>query len=450
MSFKLPGKSLIPSLVLLTVPCIAATHYVRQGATGNGSGNDWTNAYTSLPSSLVRGDTYFIADGSYSGYTFDDANSGTTVITIRKATSANHGTSTGWSDSYGAGQAKFGAMFFYTDYYAVDGQVRNATWRLGDLNQYGFQFANTRLDNGSGTGGDNLTFTYVDFHGGGRDTGAGDDVIYGLTGNSNLTFQYCALHDSDRTIFLMRGNWTNFVVDHSYLARNTSTPAVHGEILSSTSSTNVTFSNNVVEDPEGTAVWAMLNGGTANGWNIYGNVVLHTDAYWADTGRKSGHNIGISGVVYCANDASNNNTCNNLLAYNNTMYHLRAIYSGFFVQAGSGNYVYNNLWYNASGTAGGTNTTSGWNWYYNSTNIDSSSTKITCSSNCNIFVDITGRDFRLTSPTAAGTSVPSAMSVDPNGLARGADGTLDRGAYEYSSSVTSGPQPPAVVTASVN
>ena len=38
----------------------AANHYVRPGAAGNGSGNDWTNAYTALPgSTLARGDTYF-------------------------------------------------------------------------------------------------------------------------------------------------------------------------------------------------------------------------------------------------------------------------------------------------------------------------------------------------------------------------------------------------------
>src|SRR5687768_17254029 len=51
---------------------LAADRYVRQGATGSGNGSDWTNAYTSLPASLVRGDTYYVADGTYAGYTFDD------------------------------------------------------------------------------------------------------------------------------------------------------------------------------------------------------------------------------------------------------------------------------------------------------------------------------------------------------------------------------------------
>ena len=45
----------------------AANHYVRQGA--GGSGGDWTNAYSDLPSTLTRGDTYYVADGTYSSHT---------------------------------------------------------------------------------------------------------------------------------------------------------------------------------------------------------------------------------------------------------------------------------------------------------------------------------------------------------------------------------------------
>ena len=64
----------------------AANRYVRQGATGSPNGIDWTNAYTALPATLTRGDTYYIADGTYSSYTFDDAISGTTYITIKGIT----------------------------------------------------------------------------------------------------------------------------------------------------------------------------------------------------------------------------------------------------------------------------------------------------------------------------------------------------------------------------
>ncbi len=56
-------------LLLMAFSAAAANKYVRAGAGGTGTGADWTNAYTSLPNPLTRGDTYYIADGSYSGST---------------------------------------------------------------------------------------------------------------------------------------------------------------------------------------------------------------------------------------------------------------------------------------------------------------------------------------------------------------------------------------------
>src|ERR1700754_1598691 len=51
----------------------AANHYIRAGSTGAQTGNDWSSAWPALPSTLVRGDTYYIADGTYSGRTFSTA-----------------------------------------------------------------------------------------------------------------------------------------------------------------------------------------------------------------------------------------------------------------------------------------------------------------------------------------------------------------------------------------
>ncbi len=104
----------------------AGNCYVRAGATGAGSGADWTNAYTALPSSLTRGVTYYIAGGNYtSGHNFSDADSGSTPITIQAATIASHGTSTGWNNSYQA-QAVFTCCWtFGTDYYIINGVYRS-------------------------------------------------------------------------------------------------------------------------------------------------------------------------------------------------------------------------------------------------------------------------------------------------------------------------------------
>src|SRR5438874_32100 len=42
-----------------------ATYYVRKGATGTANGSDWANAYLTLPTTLQRGATYYVATGSY-------------------------------------------------------------------------------------------------------------------------------------------------------------------------------------------------------------------------------------------------------------------------------------------------------------------------------------------------------------------------------------------------
>jgi hypothetical protein len=117
----------IPTSILLFLLCAgvnAAVFHVREGAAGNKSGADWTNAFPSLPPTLVRGSTYYIADGTYGGYTFDDPEQGGTPVTLKKAIPADHGSPAGWQDSMGDDAAVFtGTLMFKAGYYTIDGQV---------------------------------------------------------------------------------------------------------------------------------------------------------------------------------------------------------------------------------------------------------------------------------------------------------------------------------------
>ena len=112
---------LVMASVLLVATAEGADRYVRQGATGNGSGSDWTNACPGFTgacamSALVRGDTYYVADGNYGILTLNKAESGSATITIKKAILADHGTDAGCSDVFGDGQAVFGDIFAISNY----------------------------------------------------------------------------------------------------------------------------------------------------------------------------------------------------------------------------------------------------------------------------------------------------------------------------------------------
>ena len=99
-------------LTLWFLPAHAANHYIRDGGSGSlaGTGNcaDWTttNACDDLPATMVRGDTYYIAGGSYGSHDFS-ALAGTSYVFLQKSTVADHGTATGWLDAYASPTAVF-------------------------------------------------------------------------------------------------------------------------------------------------------------------------------------------------------------------------------------------------------------------------------------------------------------------------------------------------------
>src|SRR5690348_14113000 len=125
--------------VLVLAGCaFAACHVVNPANVTNGTGANWTDAaggaFNTIPATLVRGDTYYLADGIYPIYVFTTADSTTTVITIKKAIASDHCADTGWNTgTMGSGQAVFtpsGASNFgvgfrvRSDYFTLDGNGR--------------------------------------------------------------------------------------------------------------------------------------------------------------------------------------------------------------------------------------------------------------------------------------------------------------------------------------
>ena len=414
----------------------AANYYVRAGAAGSNNGSDWTNAYTALPAALSRGSTYYIADGTYSGYTFDDAVSGTSLITIKKAIASDHGTGTGWSSSYGDGLATFGSFTFTTSYWVIDGQTGGGpgSWESG----FGIklQASSARivlLNNNAG----NITFSHIDMEHYGRFTAQSQDGIYGLGTSNNIKVSYCYLHDTCRCQILTR-NTNGFILEYSKLARNGYSDGIHREAWSAGVDDNVTIRYCIFENISNTGYICLVNGvGNAENWQIYGNVFYRTPGDGSSVSR-------LIEVKYADPDFT---SAINWRIYNNAVVNLQGLGAGVDIQSGSGNIAKNNIFYNntVSSIQFG-NTSHDYNWFENNYRTNG------CSPPCDLdptlagsethgihgsgdpFADWQNGDFYLTSGTSArdhGTDLGTSYDEDAYGNTRGADGNWDIGAYEY-------------------
>jgi hypothetical protein len=412
-----------------------ANKYVRAGATGDGSGSDWTNAYTNIPTdSLVRGDTYYVADGSYTGpddfatFQFATAMNGTQTITIKKATVADHGTETGWDNSYGDGIATLdGSLVFMRDYFIVNGVTRNES----DWTQqvYGFRVTGSVLmvwpDNFP-PGGNHVYVYYCDVGGtvGNSYPSIEGEPIYIVT-NSSTQYQdflvsRCYIHNC--TLAQLVGV-DGMTYEYCYFKDMWAKEAIRG----SYGCKNIIIRYNVFQDTTrdtgipgdgGTAPIAIWTGDTAgifDGIEVYGNIFWNTEEIsWS------------GGCVVLGGDGVNwvGVAANNCKIYNNTVVGANTGSPSYFmINGGNNNVIINNLHYDCSQT--GATITGGGTGNTTSNNVVAAS---------NPFVSYTSggttADLHL-SAAQAGTSLSSTYNQDLEGNTRGSDGTWDVGAYEY-------------------
>jgi len=398
----------------------AASHYIRSGASGTTCADWGVNACNTLPTTLIRGDTYYIAGGSYSGRTFNTSVSGTSVITIQGATVANHGTDTGWSSSYSVEttQAKWtSSVNFSTSYWVFDGSV-GPTWSRTP-SQYGFLFnpiAKPIYIYNLSTPITNVVISHI------AATAPSADVekFFVSTDNStksvsNVTISHSYLYGWQNAYWATSMNLTMdlWIFEYNMCLNGFSSSTNHGEWINNNGGyhTNQTTRYNWFEGAQnGTGVIVANNNDNVNA-KIYGNV-------FKDLAEGNGINTGTS--------------AGNLVSpqvYNNT-----------FINASSGGWiggnttgtplVYNNLIYNMNASRA---VTTDYNAYFNTTSTPTEAHSQTGAGSP--FVNLSTGDLRLLASTKAGTSLASPYDIDVVGAKRGADGTWDRGAFDY---VTSG------------
>lgn len=324
--------------LFLTFNVYGADHYIRSGATGANDGSSWANAYTSFPSSTsyIRGDDYYVADGSYAGATFATAPSGSQYIRIFKATAANHGAdNVGWDNAYDTTNAYFSApVSFNSSYWEFNGQ-------RGYYNtNYGFEVTwvagRTTVDAGghvigSENGSSHLRISgvnaYMFPYGTAHDSLGVDDTEHPTAythafnfqnGNSDIIVSNCWGHDVFGAPFRVVG-CSDVTYEHMYLTRNRNTAAQHsaGAVYNGGNS-NIVARWNWYRDTEGSAscIDCVSSAGASviTNYNLafYGNVVLPRTSGWSSVNNT---------IAFAFNsDSSNPLRYRGIKIYNNTIY----------------------------------------------------------------------------------------------------------------------------------
>lgn len=434
--------SLILFLVLFNIH--GASHYIRAGASGAANGNNWTDAWTNFPAygSMVRGDTYYVADGTYPNYEFRTAANGTNWIFIKKATTNDHGIDTGWDASYGDGQAIWNKWEISVagrwEFNGVVGSGSNAT-------SYGFSVINiiTNANNFGAievnVGIDNLRFYYINIDAGGTEVSTEQIdglFIQGSSGSldwhTNGIVAHCYIHDANRCPIIARGllDWT---FEYNWIARNKNNGGTHAELASlgdyvssnpgpnhggSPTCVNNIWRYNILQDADSTGGIVYLDCWATNIY-IYGNIFVNLDSRfrsdrWVST--SSGDDAVWGFYVY-------NNTFAGSVASGSILNRQDNGYGGPYI-------AYNNLYYsNAPASTYSGVWTHDYNWYYPSKGSGGNEGEPNGQLGTSIpFVNYAVLNLNLAANTISGTNLSEVFVNDFSGSSRT---TWSRGAYEY-------------------
>lgn len=438
----------------------AASHYIRSGSSGANNGTNWSDAWQQLPASLIRGDTYYVADGNYGGYVFDDANSGSQVITIKKATAADHGTDTGWQGSFGDGTAVFtGTIDVRNSYFVFDGSNGGGpgSWKTG----HGFEFtspAGTSINYFQlAEAVSNVTLRHIYFNQTGNTevytTGAA--AIYNSTTVFNSLFEYLYFENLGALPFMFRGGGGN-IMQYNYTGDICGMSVAdfnqHCEAVVIHDMDDSHFRWNYVAECPSSGGFVKNNTQNSNLIRIYGNVF------------ENGFPINC-----------NSGSCTNWRVFNNTFHSFGGGPVGGDGAADGTNLFYNNIIYGASylGYLWGTHD---YNWFSNSAGARCTMSPnshenicVDCAAGCDSVTEVhnpflnaagnTTESFRLAAPIDGHPGVNICLlddcqgedkyNIDTFGNIRGADGSWDRGALEYAAGPadTTPPAAPTGLTA---
>jgi hypothetical protein len=424
----------ILALALIPGQLYGANHYIRAGASGDGS--DWENALPLLPERQVRGDIYYIADGEYGLMLLNCPEKGTEKLIIRKATITEHGTDTGWKDEYGVGYAKFSSA------------------KEGLVVQHGY----TEVDGATGGGP------------GSWDTGHG----FWFHGCENWVI-YIRKKPVDARMH-------HLVISHAKITTAANVDQIHGTYINQTHVTGLKYEYLYFQDiwgnpfqgvgHEGTITqYCMVDGmkrycgpsycahmeayriGTTSEYKPYNHIIRYN--IWKDcTGTGlfvlHGEGFDVYGNIFMWSKDFGSTFMNGTFAtiqegrvrkvrmYNNIFVDIRANFCRNASDFIARNNIFVNCWrdhrYPEQKEVGwSSGVTHSHNFYYKAGTETETGAQIAAEHPFVKYAPFGGmnNDLRLKAPTAAGFDLGSEYNLDIEGRVRGKDGNWDMGAYEY-------------------
>ncbi len=438
-TFSQKGPAFGLLLLVLNNTALAASHYIKPGASGNGLGTDWVNAMTSLPSTWIRGDVYYLADGNYPAQVFSTPASGSAPITLRKATPYDHGTDTGWLDTLGDGQAVFNGMLEFTSpYWAIDGVTGGGAANQWNQN-FGIRIVEKRdayaliRINYTGNSHD-ISLSHLDLEGKGSVSGQGgyysNDGVAIYNNAENITLSYAWLHETGRCpVFITSAQ--NVLFEYLYVSSFYGSPAVHSEVMSAGQGPlgDITWRYSLITAVKSTGGLMFNNiAQPTSHLHVYGNVFYHPPGVVWDVAN---------GVI--GGWTSTSNAMNNVWVYNNTFINIDQQSLTVLPQLYSGNRAYNNLFVNSQSPDFSRFAEHDYNQFVNA-GSNHAEVHGTVGSNPDLFIDVNGLNFRLKAATDPGKPLEAPYHRDGWATLRGVDGLWDRGAYEWVAPAL--PEPP--------
>jgi hypothetical protein len=363
-------------LCLIGLPALAA---------GLNDGTSWEDAWTNWASvTWTRGDTYYLAGGTYTGFTNSTADTGS-WITLKKANATDNENDAGWKVTYatdqalltGASSSSAGLVRLTYGHWEIDGVTGSG------MTGHGIKIYNTLNDGVNepapllcfGNGQTPHRIHHVELAGTGHRTQVkGGDGIYQNNGSDQkgTHISECYIHGVDKNGVTF-GNFTGTSYsDYGLLFENnviqdtggSTGVGWHGQGMQLAYAQNWKYNiirGNTFSDIEGSGMIVFMDGGA-----MFNDVLVYNNVFYLT--ESTTHQVISPGVI----NNLGGGLCTNLLIANNTFYNIggatnKAQIMFYPLASNPSVYLTNNVWESCTFTMTNYVNSQGNNGYYGNT-----------------------------------------------------------------------------------